>query len=84
MVTEILSTNNNQPISLPSYMEYKVTYKDGREIKTNHLLKSTEKETYKVGIYFKSDIDPSELTNSQPLNLRLKFEVTYGQKTNDA
>jgi len=37
MVTEILSTNNNQPISLPSYMKYSVTYEDGREIKPNHI-----------------------------------------------
>ena len=89
MVTEILSTNNNQPISLPSYMKYSVTYEDGSEIKPNHLLKKKEegvptRERYKVGVYFKSDIDPSELVNSQPLNLRLKFEVTYGQATKDA
>ena len=84
MITNITSTDNGQSISLPSYMEYKVTYSSGTNLDINHILEANTTETYKVGIYFKQDIQASDLANSDPLDLRLKFEVTYGQATDEA
>ena len=84
MITNITNTDNGQEISLPSYMEYKVAYSSGTDLDINHILEANTTETYKVGIYFKQDIQASELINSQPLDLRLKFEVTYGMATDEA
>lgn len=79
MINTISSTNNGNEISLPSYIEYKVSYFTGQKIKEKHLLKSNDSIKYKIGIYFKKDITKEQLENSQPLDLRLKFEVIYIQ-----
>ena len=84
MVDSILSTNNNKEISLPSYMEYKVSYSTGQNIKEKHLLETQKTLKYKVGIYFKKDITEEELQNNQPLDLRLKFEVSFTQADDTA
>lgn len=84
MITNIESTNNGSSINLPNYIDYKVTYESGTPLDVNHILKANTKETYTVGIYFKSDIQSSDLVNSEPLNLRLKFEVTYKQADENA
>ena len=76
MINTISSTNNGNEISLPSYIEYKVSYFTGQKLKEKHLLKSNDSIKYKIGIYFKKDITKEQLENSQPLDLRLKFEVT--------
>ena len=84
MVDSILSTNNNNEISLPSYMEYKVGYSTGQEIKEKHLLETQKTLKYKVGIYFKKDITEEELQNNKPLDLRLKLEVSFTQADDTA
>ena len=84
MIESVTSTVNNQPISnLPSYIEYYVTYEDGTEILNNHLLAKNTKETYKVHIGYKKDIDISELPDtSQTLNL--SFGVISKQADDNA
>lgn len=84
MVDSILSTNNNNEISLPSYMEYKVSYSTGQKIQEKHLLETQKTLKYKVGIYFKKDITEEELQNNQPLDLRLKLEVSFTQADDTA
>ena len=69
--------------TLPSYMEYYVTYSDGIELAPNQYLKSGATETYKVHIGFKKDINASDLTG-QVENKTLSFSVTYVQADNNA
>ena len=69
--------------TLPSYMEYYVTYSDGIELAPNQYLKSGATETYKVHIGFKKDINASDLTG-QVENKTLSFSVTYVQADNTA
>ena len=69
--------------TLPSYMEYYVTYSDGIELAPNQYLKAGESETYKVHIGFKKDISASDLTG-QVENKTLSFSVTYVQADNTA
>ena len=84
MIDTIVSKLNNVEItSLPSYLEYSITYSDGKTILENHKLSSGAKETYKVRIEFKRDIEVSDLpTTEQTLNL--SFSVNYSQATNAA
>lgn len=84
MITDISSTNNGNPISLPSYIEYKAKYSSGTDLVEKHLLEAGSRDTYIIGVYFKSDITASQLENSQPLNLRLVFDVTYSQADDTA
>ncbi len=79
MVESITSKLNNEPISsLPLYLNYSVSYSDGKEIGVNHLLKAGKRETYKVRIEFKRDIDNNDLPTSAQ-TLSLNFGVVYVQ-----
>ena len=69
--------------SLPTYMEYFVTYSDGVELAPKQYLKAGETETYKVHIGFKKDISASDLTG-QVENKTLSFGVTYIQADDTA
>ena len=69
--------------TLPSYMEYFVTYSDGIALATNQYLKAGETESYKVHIGFKKDISASDLTG-QVENKTLSFSVTYVQADENA
>ena len=84
MIESVTSTVNGQPISsLPSYVEYYVTYSDGVEIAPNHLLTAGSKETYTVHIGFSRDIDPEDLPNSTE-TYNLNFGFTDTQSGNSA
>ena len=63
------------------YIDYKITYKDGLEIKRNDVLASGEKETLKVLVYIK-DLHES-LYPSINTNLTLEGRINYIQKNND-
>ena len=69
--------------TLPAYMEYFVTYSDGKELEENQYLKAGETETYKVHIGFKKNINASDLTG-QVENKTLSFSVTYVQADENA
>jgi len=79
MITNISSTNNNQPLNLPNYVKYQVTYDTGIDLDVNQLLSVNTRETYKVRIEFRSDIDASDLVGISELNLNMRFKVTYSQ-----
>jgi hypothetical protein len=79
MVESVTSKLNNQPITtLPSYLNYSVSYSDDKNIEINHLLKAGTSETYKVRIEFKKDIALSDLPSIEQ-NLTLNFGVVYVQ-----
>ena len=69
--------------TLPTYMEYSVTYDEGVELSPNQYLKAGETETYKVHIGFKKDIDVSDLTG-QIESKSFSFSVAYVQADDHA
>ena len=79
MIESITSKLNNTPITtLPAYLDYSVTYSDGKEIAVNHLLKAGKTEKYQVRIEFKKDIESSDLPTTEQ-TLTLDFGVVYIQ-----
>ena len=84
MIESVTSKLNGSVITtLPNYLEYSVTYVDGVTIENNHLLAASQKETYKIHIGFKKDIEVSDLPETAQ-NLTLSFSVTYKQADNTA
>lgn len=79
MVESVSITDDGNPISLPSYIEYAAAYSDDIELNKNHLLSANTIDTYRVGIYFKKDVSKEQLEDSEPIDLKLKFEVIYEQ-----
>ena len=80
LITSTMQIGEDSPISilddksnLPVYLDYNVTYSDDLKIETNHELKAGEKETYKVRVEFKIDINPGDLpTESKTLKFSFK------------
>ena len=75
--------NGTEITTLPSYLEYKVTYEDGVDIAPNHLLAAGTSEKYKVHVGYKKDISVSDLP-ATPQTLNLSFSVTYVQSDSNA
>ena len=60
MIDSVVSKRGDVVITtgtLPSYIDYSVTYADGIEIAPHHLLAASTEETYKVRIAYNSTID---------------------------
>ena len=70
--------NNAEVTTLPSYLNYTVTYEDDIEIEDNHLLAAESLETYKIRVEFKKNISASDLPSSAQ-SLTLSFGVEYVQ-----
>ena len=86
MIDSISSTLGNTEITtgtLPSYLNYSVTYSDGVEIAPKHLLAANTEETYKVRLEFKKDITANDLPATAE-TLNLNFQVNYVQKDDTA
>ena len=75
--------NGTEITTLPSYLEYKVSYVDDIDIEPNHLLVAGASEKYKVHIGYKKDISVTDMPLS-PQTLNLSFSVTYVQSDNRA
>ena len=75
--------NGTEITTLPSYLEYKVTYEDGVDIAPNHLLAANSSEKYKVHVGYKKDISSTDIP-STPQTLNLSFSVTYVQSDTSA
>ena len=82
-VSSKLGTTEITTGTLPSYIDYSVTYADGIEILPKHLLAASTEETYKVRIEFKKDIEASELP-SEAVTLNLNFQINYVQADDTA
>ena len=68
---------------LPEYISYTITYEDGTPIEAGNTLDHGQKQTYKVKILYREDIDASKLPQSN-VTLDLKFKVEYRQKEKDS
>ena len=79
MVESVTSKLNNEPITtLPSYLNYSVTYLTNDDIGVNHLLKAGDFETYKVRVEYKRDINNTDMPTTVQ-TLSLSFGVIYVQ-----
>lgn len=86
MIDSVVSKKGDVVITtgtLPSYIDYSVTYADGIEIQSKHILSKNTEETYKVRIEFKKDIEASELP-SEAVTLNLNFQINYVQADDTA
>ncbi len=84
MINTVTSKMNGSTItSMPEYLEYYVKYEDGDDIAKNHLLAAGEKETYRVYIGFRKEIEADDLP-SYSRTLNLSFSVDYVQANNSA
>ena len=70
--------------SLPSYLNYYVTYKDGVRIENNHLLEADNIETITVHLEYKMDITKNELAASAGKTIELEILSDYVQATDIA
>ncbi len=79
MLESVESKLNGSVITtLPPYLEYSVTYLDGRELEPNHLLAVGETETILVMLSYKKDLNPEDLPGPNVVN-SLQFGMTYIQ-----
>ena len=86
MIDSISSKLGNTEITtgtLPSYLNYSVTYSDGVAIAPKHLLAANTEETFKVRLEFKKDITANDLPATAE-TLNLNFQVNYVQKDDTA
>lgn len=89
-ITSTLQIDEATPIiiaddksNLPVYLDYNVTYSDDLKIESNHELKAGEKETYKVRIEFKKDINNDALPTNN-MTLRFSTRATFVQSNENA
>lgn len=62
MLESITATINNQPEdNLPNYLCFYISYSDDIPMQYHHLLKAGESVNYKVHLGYKTEIDPSDL-----------------------
>ena len=84
MIDSIDSKLNGATITtLPEYLNYTVTYSDGIELSSNHLLSANTTETYKVRVEYRNDIELNQIPVTNQ-TLSLQFTVTYRQATSSA
>ena len=86
MIDSISSKLGNTEITtgtLPSYLNYTVTYSDGVPIASHHLLASNSEEEIKVRIEFKKDIEANQLPGTDA-TLNLNFQIDYVQADSSA
>ncbi len=62
----------------PDYINYSVTYNDGRGLYSKQYLKANKTETIKIRVEYKADLNASELPQTAQ-TLNLSFGVTYVQ-----
>ena len=60
------------------YLNYTVTYNDGKSIEQNDVLEAKDKTTYKVRVEFKKDVSASDL-DENGVSLDLSFTANYVQ-----
>ena len=87
MIDSVSSKLGNTEITsgtLPSYLDYSVSYSDGTPISAKHILVGNGGiETFKVRLEFKEDISANDLPGTSE-TLSLNFQVNYIQADNTA
>lgn len=69
--------------TLPSYLEYSVTYDDRGTIQNKQLLEAGEREKIKVKVTYKRDITASQLP-TQDIDYVFKYQISYIQADDTA
>ena len=80
---KVYTVNGVTEKELPEYLEFTVSYSDGTVIHENDLLAAHERETYKVRVHYKEDIDSTQLPSTAD-NYLFKFSITYAQADGNA
>ena len=70
-------------ITIPSYLDYYVTYEDGVKIKKNQLLNAAGRETITVHVEFKEDITEADLEEAADETILLDVDIEYIQATDE-
>ena len=84
MVSGVTSKMNGVAItSLPNYLNYSVTYSDGKTIANDHLLSAGAKETYKVRLEYKKEVQADDLPAVDD-HLTFEVQVDFAQATENA
>ena len=84
MIDTITSTVNGSPSSsLPEYLNYTVTYSDDVPLMNKQLIESGGKETYKVRVEYRTDIEANALP-STPQTITFSTTVSYAQADSEA
>ena len=81
--TKIYEVDGKTEKELPNYLEYEFVYSDGTKIKEKQLLKSKQKETIKVKIKFKEDVNKEDLPSVDEA-IVVKQELLYVQSDKTA
>ncbi len=76
-IEEIIKTGLTDNIK--KFLDYNVTYLNGREIKVNDKIKAGTKETLKVNVTYKEDITAEDLPATDE-EAELAFDITMVQK----
>ena len=76
-------SNGTTERSIPTYLNYSVTYNDGIALANNQKLDAGTTEKVKVRVEYKKDIEASQLPSTTD-TIVFKFNVTYVQATSDA
>ena len=79
MIDTISSKLGNAEITagtLPSYLDYSVTYSDDTPLATKQILASNTEEILKIRIEFKKDVTANQLPGTAA-TLNLNFQVNY-------
>lgn len=75
--------NGTTETTLPSYLTFTVTYRDGVPVATNHLLEAGTTERYKVRVAYSRDVEEEELPTSE-VTIIFEYAVNYIQANNNA
>ena len=89
-ISSTITDSNDDPVELPEYIKYSLTYDDSTTIANNHLLaKASGKpttETYKIKVYYDEDVITPTIINNMESGVSYNFtlDVTYSQADSNA
>ncbi|MBQ3306853.1 MAG: hypothetical protein IJG68_01515 [Bacilli bacterium] len=82
-LTKTLKVNNVTVSEIPDYLNYSVTYENDTEILEKHLLAKGKKETLKIRLEFKTDIEVEDLPGAAT-TITTSVETQYIQADDTA
>ena len=84
MISSVSSKLNGNPITtLPTALNYTLTYFDGVEIQNNHLLSAETTEIYKIRVEYRTDIEGDDLPDEEQ-TLNFTFSANFVQADDTA
>ena len=79
VVNKVYDADGETEITLPKYLKSSTNYLDGSEIKKNDALVAGDRETIKVRIDYRQDINISDLPSTGNVIVKFKLNITYIQ-----